>query len=160
MRASLTHEGDTLNISQQIAEVEDIANAVEHRLLLAVKEGAQRAVPQADLAGQLSLLADETKRCYQKLAELQERRDLAFRELTELQKIDRHCIWLYRRVQVERFFFRKWQLEAQLQELTSPEAFAVYTEILDLEGQERDFLVRGDAEIRRLLLEETPEPAA
>jgi len=151
---SLPRDLEEPDVSQQITRLADTVHTVERRLLQLVEEASQGAVPLEDLASELSLLGKEVARCYRQIGDLNDRRDLGFQAATKLQELDQHCVWLYRKTHLEQYFFRKWHLETRLRGLVSGEALTVYQEILTAEESEKEFLVQGDVEIRRLLLEQ------
>ncbi len=147
------HDNNLPEASQQIAHLADITHTIERRLLHLVKQGTQRAIPPEDIESELGLLVKEVERCYRRIADIQDRRDVGFKAETRLKDVGRHCLWLHRRIHVEQSFFRRWHLETKLRALISAEAFGVYQEILDAEQLGREYLMRGDAEIARLMRE-------
>ncbi len=149
------HGNDVPEASQQSAHLATITDTIERRLLHLVKQGAQKAIPPEDIVSELGLLAKEVERCYQRIADIQDRRDVGFKMDARLKEIDQHCVWLHRRIHVEQSFFRRWHLETKLHALISAEAFGVYQEILDAEQLGGEYLRRGDAEIARLMQEES-----
>ena len=151
---SLPRDFEAPDVPQQVIRLADTVHTVERRLLQLVEEASEGAVPLDDLDGELSLLGKEIARCYRQIGDIKDRRDLGFQASTKLEELDHHCIWLYRKTHLEQYFFRKWHLETRLRGLVSADALTVYQEILSAEVSEKEFLVRGDVEIRRLLLEE------
>lgn len=145
---------DRVDISEppgQLERLVEVASTIEHRLLHLVREGTQKAIPPGDIVTELGLLAKELGRCYQRSEEIQDRRDIGFRTQARVKDLERHCIWLRRRIQLEQSFFQRWQLETKLRSLISTEAFGVYQEILDSEESTRDFSMREDRDIAWLL---------
>jgi hypothetical protein len=143
------------DVAHEVARLAGIMNTIQDRLLSLVLEGTQKAIPLEDFTGELALLAKGIKRRYHEIKELRDRRDLTFQTLETLQEMDRHCVWLYRKIHLEECFFRKWHLEERLRGLISAEALRTYREILDVDAVEDDVLARDDREIRRILLDET-----
>jgi hypothetical protein len=78
---------------------------------------------------------------------------MGFRAVIELEHLTSHCLWLYRKVHLEQTFYTKLDLEARLRSLISPEAYALYQEILCVEDCERAFLAQTDADLRSKLLD-------
>ncbi len=72
--------------------------------------------------------------------------------MTALEHVDRHCLWLYRKIYLERAFYTKLDLEAKLRSSISAEGYAIYQEILCEEDGERELLAQSDAEVRNALL--------
>ena len=148
---SLTRGHYAESIPEDVAYLANTARVIEERFLGLIREAARGAVPLDDFLGELSFLSKDLQRCFRRVLETNERRDLTFRVIEELHGINRHCVWLYRRIHVEQVFFRKLLLETRLRNLISADAFSLYQELLDVEDQERMFLAKCDAEIRSLL---------
>ena len=151
---SLTRGNYAGSIPEDVSYLANTARVIEERFLSLIREAARGAIPLDDFLGELSLLSKDLQRCFRRVMEMKDRRDLTFRAIEELQGIDRHCVWLYRRTRAEQGFFRKLHLETRLRSLMSADAFTLYQELLDVEDQERAFLAKCDAEIRGLLLVE------
>jgi len=136
---------------------------IERRLFDLVKQSAQDELPLGDFVSELALLTQNLERCYRQIADLSARRDVDFDTTATLGDLDRCCMWLYRKIHLERAFFAKLRLEARLRGLISPAAYEVYQELLDVDEQEKAVLGRDPAEIRRLLLRDDaclPPPEA
>jgi hypothetical protein len=127
---------------------------IEDRLLHLAREAAQGAVPLDDFASELSLLVKDLRRCFRRIVEMKERRDLSFKALQDIQLAELHCVWLYRKIHLEQAFFKKLHLETRLRSMISADSFDVYQALLEAEDQEREFLRKGDVEINRQLLGE------
>jgi hypothetical protein len=159
------HYDDAKTLLQRIREdLSSILNNLEGRFLYLIKEEANGAIPREAVVGELSLLSRDLKSCFQRLVEVQERRDLSFKTTRELQEIDQYCVWLFRTIQVQQTFLKKLSLEAKLRSLVSPEAFSAYETLLDLDEEQRESEASDEAKIRLLLLEtgdrsSTPAPA-
>ncbi len=147
----MRHDDNVSELSQQLGHLIDVAFTIERRLLHLVKEGTQKTIPPEDIVSELGLLAKEVARCHQRRADFQERRDLGFKTEARLKELQQQLIWLRRKIQVEQGFFQRWHLETKLRAQITPEAFSVYQEIIDAEQLSREFLMRSDAEIERLL---------
>ena len=146
-------QGSREEAPQRLSYLESTAQGIEGRLLHLVKEVAQGAIPLADFVAELTFLEKDLRRSFRRVVDMKERRDLDFRTLRTLDVLESHYIWLYRKIHLEQTFFRKLHLEARLRSLLSTDALAVYQELLDAEEQEREFLGKGDAELRQQLLE-------
>jgi hypothetical protein len=151
---SLIHGNYAESIPEDVSYLANTARVIEERFLGLIKEAARGEIPLDDFLGELLLLSKDLQRCFRRVMEMKERRDLTFRAIQELEGLDRHCVWLYRRTHVEQSFFRKLHLETKLRNLISADAFSLYQELLDVEDEERAFLAKCDAEIRSLLLME------
>lgn len=119
------------------------ASGIEERLLECVRARARAGAEANSIETFVMILAglsDELRECYRRLADLWERRDLAFETRLRLKRIDRHCVWLCRRIHLEQAFFMKLELESRFKEAVSPGAFAIYEELLDVEDRERRLL--------------------
>jgi hypothetical protein len=144
---------EAAGIVQQLTRLEDVIFTVERRLLQLLNERAIDALPQDDFETELGLLAKEIVRTFRRLVEVEERRDVGFVNWERMDKLDRHCVWLYKRIRLERAFFRKLHLEKKLEELASAEAFAVYRTILEVDESEEEVRALAEAAIRTRLLE-------
>jgi hypothetical protein len=151
---SLPQSAHSEDIPQEVSYLTSTAHGIEDRLLHLVKETARGAVPLEDFLGELSFLAKDLQRCFRQVVAMKERRDLSFQALREIDLVESHCIWLYRKIRLEQAFFRKLHSETKLRGILSAEAFEVYQGILDAEEQEKEFLGKEDAEIRKELLGE------
>lgn len=144
----------TDGVSREIADLADAARAVERHLLHLITEAAGGFVPLNDLASELELLARDVMRSYRRVFDLKARRDLGFGAVAQLDTLGAHYVWLFRRAHLERLFYTKLDLEGQLRNLVSQEAFEVYQRLLRAEEQEREVMSRDDVEIGALLLGE------
>jgi hypothetical protein len=97
----------------------------------------------------------DLRRCFQNLVRVEEREDLNFKITKDLQEIDQHCLWLFRKLHVQRAFLRKLSQEAKLRSLISEEAFTVYQTVLDLDEEQRASDASDDAAIHTLMVEDT-----
>ena len=121
-----TNAGHEPDLLQQIRHnVSSIVDILDSRFLYLMKEEARGIIPPEEVAGELSLLARDLKRCFQRLVEVEERLDLSFRVARELRGVDQHCVWLFRKLRVQQAFLKKLGLEARLRALISAEAFNV-----------------------------------
>jgi len=136
----------------EIAHLRDITGTIEHRMLHLIREGTREVVSLEDMMSELALLAKDVKRCYVRVADLRERRDVGFGVHRVLEEVDRQCIWLYRRLHLEQAFFRKLHLETRLRAIMSAEARQIYEELLDADHAGKGFEDQSDAEIGRVLL--------
>jgi hypothetical protein len=144
------------NLLHDITHLATTAQVIEGRLLRLIRGVAQGSLSLDGFLSELSPLAHDLQRCLREVTEMKERRDLTFKAFEDLREIDRQCIWLYRKMHLEKAFFLKLNLETQLRGAISADAFGVYEELLDAEDQERTLLAQGGAEIRKLLLTESP----
>lgn len=126
---------------------------IEARVLRLVRAG-DREVPVEDVTTELTVLSRDLKRCYRRIVDLLERRDLGFAAQRKVRRLRDQCLWLYRKAQTERAFFKKLTLEARLRRLVSEEAFGLYQEILWVEDEERR-LDKDDASVAALLAAES-----
>ncbi len=152
---SPSRDDNAEDTSPHISYLANTAHTIESRLLHLIKECAGGGLPLEDFVGELSLLSKDVQRCYRQVADIEKRRDLRFNTRTQLQEIDQRCVWLVRKIHAEQVFFRKLHLERKLRSLISAEAADVYEELLDVDDQDREYLTRDDAEVRKSLLEET-----
>jgi|SRR5579859_972258 len=146
-------QADMADVSRLVAEVSSTVEIVERRLLRLVKEGGEGTPVLQVLMTEIAALSEDLQRCYKLLADAAGRRDLGFRAVIELEHLTNHCLWLYRKVHLEQTFYTKLDLEAKLRSLISPEAYALYQEILCVEDCERGFLAQTDADLRSKLLD-------
>lgn len=144
---------EAAGIVQQLTRLEDVIFTVERRLLQLINERAIDVLPQDDFETELGLLAKEIVRTFRRLVEVEERRDVGFVNSERMDQLDRHCVWLYKRIRLELAFFRKLHLEKKLEELASSEAFAVYRTILEVDESEEEVRALAEAAIRTRLLE-------
>jgi len=125
---------------------------IESRILRLVRHGACD-IPVDNLAGELSLLSRDLGRCYRRLSDLRDRRDLTFKTQRKLERLQEQCIWLYRKAHREVAFFKKLDLETRLRSLISGDAFDVYQQLLCAEDDERRLAARDDTALAALLAE-------
>jgi hypothetical protein len=138
------------------ADITDLVitvTTIESRILRLVRDGA-RQIPPEDLTDELSILAQDLGRCYRRLADLRDRRDLSFTTQRKLHRLQEQCIWLYRKSQKERSFFKKLCLETRLRALISHDAFGVYQQLLNVDDEERRLAAHDDATLAACLLAE------
>ncbi len=147
--------GDELDLLQRIRrDVSAIVDLLDTRFHYLIKEEARDIIPPEEVAGELLLLARDLKRCFRRLVEVEERHDLSFRAAMELQEIDRHCVWLFRKLRTQQASLKRLGLEARLRELVAAEAFNIYQTLLSVDEEERQSLANDDTRIRSLLLED------
>ncbi len=155
-----TQSGVEVSAERVSDELCRIVDVVESRLLRLIKEHAHGVIPLEDFTGELSFLSRDLQRCYRRVVDIAERRDLSFCVTKTLRRIDTHCVWLFMKIRQEQVFFKKLSLETRLRSLIADEAFALYQMLLNAEEEEKEFLAEGDAGVRRLLLGvegETPQ---
>lgn len=140
-----------------IRDLSTILDILEGRVLYLMREGVRGVIAPDGVAGELRPLLRDLKACFKRLAEVKERQDLTFEVTRELQEIDQRCVWLFRKIRVQQAFLAKLNLEAQLRNLVSAEAFNIYQTLRVLDEDERDALASDDVRIRALLLEEQPQ---
>jgi len=145
-------EIDAADISRLIADVSSTVEFVERHLLRLIRDAAEGAVAPQDLTVEFSGLSSDLQKCYRQVTDASERRDVSFRTMVGLEQLARRCLWLYRKLHLERAFYRKLDLEAKLRALISPEGYVVYQELLCIEYAERGFLAQSDTELRSALL--------
>ena len=136
-------------------EISTIVDTIEARFLYLIKERGRGSISPDDVAGELSPLLRDLRRCFQNLVRVEEREDLNFKITKDLQEIDQHCLWLFRKLRVQRAFLRKLSQEAKLRSLISEEAFTVYQTVLDLDEEQRASAASDDAAIHALMVEDT-----
>jgi hypothetical protein len=146
---------DDESVLQGIIHLASTVKTIEGHLLRLIRDVAHGTLPLNDFLDELSPLSKELQRCLRQVTEMTERRDLTFRVFEDLQEITRQCIWLCRKMHLEKAFFTKLHLETRLQSLISADAFRVYEELLNAEDQEQTLRAKEDVEIRKLLLAET-----
>jgi hypothetical protein len=147
-----TDDTDAADVACLVAEVSEATDSMETRLLRLVREAAHGAVAADDLSNELSYMADELQRCYRRLAEAEDRRDVRFPTVLKLDQLKGQCLWLYRKIHLEQAFYTKLELEARLRASISREGYALYQQILCVEDGERRLLGQSDADLRRALL--------
>ena len=152
---SQTHTGDELDLLQRIRrDVSAIVDLLDARFHYLMKEEARDIIPPEEVAGELLLLERDLKRCFRRLVEVEERHDLSFRAAMELQEIDRHCVWLFRKLRAQQASLKRLSLEASLREMVAAEAFNLYQTLLNADEEERQSLASDDAKIHSLMLED------
>ena len=149
---------DVSTLLQRIKEdVSTIVNTLENRFLYLITERGRGGIPSEDVAGELSPLMRDLRVCFRRVVEIEEREDLNFRAVRDLHEIDRHCLWLFRKIRVQQIFIRKLSLEAKLRSLIPPEAFSIYQAVLDLDAEQRESAASDDATIHALMLQDTEQ---
>ncbi len=146
-----TSEDAWQRISQDLS---DILKILEGRFLYLVAQEAAGAIPPEAVVNELAFLSRDLKAGFRRLVEMEERRDLGFAVTRELREIDQHCTWLFRKIQLQQIFLRKLTLEANLRNLISAEAFAIYQSLLTLDDEEQESLTKSDPQVRALLVKE------
>ena len=155
---SRSDNDDISTLLQHIKQdVSTIVGTLESRFLYLIKERERGNIDSEDVAGELSPLLRDLRYCFRRLVEVEEREDLNFRAVQDLEEIDRHCLWLFRKIRVQRVFLRKLSLEAKLRSLIPTEAFDIYQAVLDLDEEQRESATSNDAAIRVLMLEEAEQ---
>jgi hypothetical protein len=124
---------------------------LEQRLSRVIESGSRRGVALDELISELIRIRADEQRLYGEMLEFQEQRTNGFETRERLAEMERHYVWVYRRVHQELCFFQKWRLELMLGAIVSTDALTVYHDIIDLEDAEKKFLVQDDAEVRRML---------
>lgn len=145
---------------QTAVDVDSISSALgvlEGRVLRLIKECSEGTIPLADVLSEMQLLGKDIGRLDRGAEEASQRRDLPYGASARLEEIGRHCVWLYRKVQLEQVFFRKLHMEVGLRRLVSEEAFSVYQALLELEGREAFFQQSTESQIRHTMREAAPE---
>src|ERR1700730_5433440 len=129
---------DEPDLFRQIRDnVSSIVDILDSRFLYLMNEEARGTIPPEEVAAELSLLARDLKRCFRRLVEVEERRDLSFRVARELREVNQHCVWLFRKLGVQQAFLKKLGFEAKLRALISADAFNIYQTLLTLDDEER-----------------------
>lgn len=150
--------GDAVESAQEdVSDLLIIVTTIEGRIIRLVRMG-EREIPADDVAGELSLLSRDLRRCYRRAVDLTDRRDLGFGTQRRLRHLQEQCIWLYRKAHQERAFFRKLALEGRLRRMTSEEAFAVYQQLLCADHDGQRLGESDDAAIASQMLAEPQEP--
>jgi len=150
------HEND-VGTAPDITDLLIAITTIESRILRVVRDGA-REIALEELTSELALLARDLGRCYRRVADLRDRRDLSFTTQRKLHRLQEQCIWLYRKSHKERSFFKKLSLETQLRSLISHDAFGVYQQLLNAEDEERRLAAHDDASLAACLLAEPETP--
>lgn len=149
------HANGSEEIWQRIRQdLSGILKVLEGRFLYLIKESGRGGIPPDTVVSELSFLSRDLRAGFRRLAEVEERRDLSFDATQELVQMDRHCTWLFRKIGLQQIFLRKLTLEANLRNLISAEAFAIYQSLLSLDDEEHETLSTSDAQIRARLLKE------
>ncbi len=147
--------GDEPDLLQRIRrDVAAVVDILDGRFLHLIQEGVRGLIPPEAVAGELGLLERDLKRCFRRLSEVKERRDLSFKTARELHEVDQHCVWLFRKLRVQQAFLKKLVLEGKLRALVTEEAFNIYQTLLSLDEEERQSLASDDAKNRSFMLEE------
>ena len=141
--------------AEDVGDLVVTISGIEIRVLHIVREGS--SMPVETLTRELAGLAHELRRCYRRLVDVAERRDLGFATQRRIRQMQEHTIWLYRKISREQIFFRKLALEASLRQLISAEAFRVYQKLLCADDEERRLAARDDAAVAALLLSDPEE---
>lgn len=145
---------DPQGVGRDSGELSGTVESLENRLLLLMARRADGTIAFEEFVTDAGRLIRDLRRCYKRVAELSERRDLGFQLTRTLRKIDRHCVWLFRKIHQEQIIFWKFTVETRLRALTSEEAFRLHETLLGADDEERAFLAMDDAGIRGLLLGE------
>lgn len=135
-------------------DLSSILNILEGRLLYLIREGGRGGIPPEAVVSELSFLQRDLRAGFRRLVEVEERRDLGFNAMQELQEMDHRCTWLFRKIALQQIFLRKLVLETNLRSLISADAFAVYQALLSLEEEEQETLSTSDAQMRARLMKE------
>ena len=146
------------NHERAAEDVGDLLFAIteaEGRAIRLVREGSR--MPVETLTREFAALAQELRRCYRRLVDVAERRDLSFATQRRIRQMQEHTIWLYRKIAREQIFFRKLALEANLRQIISPEAFGVYQRLLCADDEERRLAGRDDGAVAALMLSDPEE---
>jgi hypothetical protein len=152
---SRNDRGDAGALLQHVQhEISTIVDTIEARFLYLIKERGHGSISPENVAGELSPLLRDLKRCYRSLVEVAEREDLNLKITRDLQEMNQHCLWLFRKLRVQQAFLRKLSHEAKLRSLISEEAFTVYQTVLDLDEEQRETVASDDAAIRALMIGE------
>ena len=136
------------------ADLVHVIDVLEARFLYLIREGARNELSPEGIAEELALLTRDLRRSFRRLPEIQERRDLSFKMCKELQDIEEHCIWLFRKIRAQQAALRKLDLEGKFRHLVSPDAFRLYESLLDLDDDERESVCSDDGMIRSSILRE------
>lgn len=145
---------------QAVVDLDGISSAlavVEGRVLHLIREFSEGSIPLTDVLSEMQLLGRDVGRLDRRAEEANERRDLPYGAWTRLEEMGRHCVWLYRKIQMEQVFFRKLHMEVGLRQLVSEEAFSVYQALLELEGREVFLQRSSEEQIRQIMRMETTE---
>ncbi len=149
------HPESSEDVWQRIRQdLSSILKILEGRFLYLIREGGRGAIPPEAVVSELSFLSRDLRRGFRRLVEMEERRDLGFQAARELHAIDQHCMWLFRKIGLQQIFLRKLTLEANLRNLISAEAFAIYQTLLSLDEEEQETLSINDAQLRARLMKE------
>lgn len=134
-------------------------SVLERRVLHIIREFSEGGIPIADVLSELQLLGKDACRLLRRAEDARTRRDLEYGTWIRLEEISRHCVWLYRKIRLEQIFFRKLHMEAGFRQMVSPEAFAIYEALLDLEERESRLETAQEQDLRQWMREEAPEEA-
>ncbi|MDR7544455.1 MAG: hypothetical protein QN120_09445 [Armatimonadota bacterium] len=140
-----------------IAYLSSSVYGLESRLLRLVRESAGGGIPLDDFVTELSLLAKDVRRLFRQAGEARQRRDLHFSAAMKLQEISDHCVWLYRKIQLERAFFEKLYYESRLRSVASDDVYTLSQRLVQAEALEQQFSRATDEQLRRELLDDQPD---
>jgi hypothetical protein len=140
-----------------ITDVIITITTIEGRVLRLVRDGA-REIPLADLHDEVARVSHELGQCYRRLSDLTDRRDFGFATQRKLLRLQEQCLWLYRKSRKEQLFFQKLSLETRLRAVISPDAFALYQQLVNAEDDERRLAAKDDAVLAVCLLAEAETP--
>lgn len=141
--------------AEDVGDLVVTISRIEGCVLHLVRAGSR--MPVETLTRELAGLAQELRRCYRRLVDVGERRDLGFATQRRIRQMQEHTIWLYRKISREQIFFRKLALEASLRQIVSTEAFGVYQQLLCADDEERRLAARDDAALAAFLLSDPEE---
>ena len=141
--------------AEDVGDLVVALSVVEGRMLQLVREGSR--MPVDALMTETAALAQELRRCFRRLVDVAERRDLGFATQRRLRQMQEHTIWLYRKISREQIFFRKLALEAGLRQIISPEAYGVYQQLLCADDEERRLAGRDDVALAQLMISDPEE---
>jgi hypothetical protein len=148
---------ELLNPESIAHEVEATLEDAERRVLALVEDGARGAEDLNEVLQGLSHVGLRIRQIYQRLQEVQGRRDVGFQMTAKLEAVRKHSLWLYRKARLEQCFFAKLRLERGLRDAIYRQIVETYQEMSALDDVEHELRGRQEEALAQELLREPTE---
>lgn len=125
---------------------------LESRLLELIRGGAGGTKSLEEVMGGIAQIIGEMRPHFSRLLEVQERRDLAYANVAQLEALRKHSLWLYRRCLIEQVFFAKLRLERGLRDRLYRQVIESWHEMGLLDEQERELQGKSEDTLAKELL--------
>lgn len=117
---------------------------LEDRLLGLIRDGARGAKSLEEVLTGIRQVIGEIRPWFGRLLEAQQRRDIAYASVGQLEALNRQSLWLYRKCRIEQIFFAKLRLERTLRDRLYNQVVEIWHEMETLDELERQ--VQGKSE--------------